>query len=102
MDSGAYSIIGGMNNTIKGTTSSSLIVGHNNISTREDAIIAGAYNQTTDHLFVLGNGNNNEERHNAFSVDYDGKIYVNGSTTGVDVKDLLDRIVALEAAVEAL
>jgi hypothetical protein len=50
--------------------------------------------------FIIGNGayaDNVVTRSNAFAVDWDGKIYVGNTETGIDVADLLSRIEALEA-----
>jgi len=54
------------------------------------------------YAFIIGNGASPDARSNAFAVDWEGKIYVNNSATGVDVSDLLARIIALENKVAAL
>lgn len=40
------------------------------------------------YAFIIGNGTANNARHNAFAVDWNGLIYVNGSATGVNVSTL--------------
>ena len=37
------------------------------------------------YAFIIGNGSTNNARHNAFAIDWNGLIYVNGAATGVDV-----------------
>lgn len=52
----------------------------------------GIYNiedSNDKYAFIIGNGTNNNNRSNAFAVDWEGKIYVNNSATGVDVSQLL-------------
>lgn len=41
------------------------------------------------YAFIIGNGTDNDNRSNALAVDWEGKIYVNNSATGVDVSQLL-------------
>lgn len=51
----------------------------------------GTYNvkdTTGKYAFIIGNGTSEDARHNAFAIDWDGLIYVNGSSTGVDVSTL--------------
>lgn len=65
----------------------------------------GKYNvedSSDKYAFIIGNGIDGNNRSNAFAVDWEGKIYVNNSATGVDVSDLLARIIALENKVAAL
>lgn len=67
--------------------------------------VQGKYNvedANDKYAFIIGNGTTNENRSNAFAVDWEGKIYVNNSATGVDVSDLLARIIVLENKVAAL
>lgn len=54
------------------------------------------------YAFIIGNGVDSNNTSNAFAVDWNGLIYVNNSATGVDVSDLLARIIALENKVAAL
>lgn len=71
----------------------------------------GKYNvrDTNDaYAYIIGNGTADNARHNAFAIDWNGLIYVNGSETGVDVsalapqsttytKDEVDTALALKA-----
>lgn len=44
-----------------------------------------AQDTNSKYAFIIGNGTSNVDRHNAFAVDWDGKVYVNGAADGVDV-----------------
>ena len=48
---------------------------------------------------IIGNGTADNARSNAFAVDWDGKIYVNNSATGVDVSVLDDTISELNTTI---
>lgn len=66
--------------------------------------VQGKYNvEDTEnkYAFIIGNGNDRVHS-NAFAIDWDGKIYVNNATEGVDVAALLGRVAELEAKVAAL
>ena len=55
----------------------------------------GKYNiadSTGKYAFIIGNGTDENNRSNAFAIDWDGKIYVNNSNTGIDVSTLLGRV----------
>lgn len=41
------------------------------------------------YAFIIGNGTADNARHNAFAIDWNGLIYVNGSATGVDVSQCI-------------
>ena len=72
--------------------------------------VIGQYNEKDEdgkYLFIIGNGTYDSDsktttRSNAIAVDWQGKIYVNNSDTGVDVLDLLNRVKALETALDGL
>lgn len=59
-------------------------------------------NTNYDYVFMIGNGTGEEARSNAIAIDWQGKIYVNNSDTGVDILDLLNRVKALEEALDGL
>lgn len=88
----------------------SLATGYNTISSSKSQFVTGKYNKedaNNKYGFILGNGNYDAKtktatRSNAIAVDWQGKIYVNNSDTGVDVLDLLNRVKALEAALDGL
>ena len=54
------------------------------------------------YAFIIGNGTADNARHNAFAIDWNGLIYVNGAATGVNVATLAADLAALTARVEAL
>ena len=75
------------------------------IASSNNQHVQGKYNiedSNSKYAFIIGNGTDNDNRSNAFAVDWEGKIYVNNSATGVDVSDLLARIIVLENKVAAL
>ena len=49
------------------------------------------------YAFIVGNGTDDNNRSNAFSVDWNGKIYVNNATEGVDVSALAITIAELQS-----
>jgi len=51
-----------------------------------------AYNTERKYAFIIGNGTSNNNRSNAFAVDWDGLIYVNNSSTGINLKSLFDEM----------
>ena len=62
----------------------------------------GKYNiedSNNKYAFIIGNGTSTNARSNAFAVDWDGKIYVNNSATGVDVSNLATRLTAVETTI---
>lgn len=67
--------------------------------------VQGQYNVSDSngtYAFIIGNGTYNA-RHNAFAIDWNGNIYVNGSATGVNVETLSSTLTPIsESAYEAL
>lgn len=102
------SIAGGDNCVASGDNS--FAFGHNVLTRQQNQFAIGKYNtddQNGEFAFAIGNGNYDAEtktaaRSNAIAVDWQGKIYVNNSDTGVDVLDLLNRVKALEEVVSKL
>lgn len=81
--------------------------GQYTIASKQCQYAIGKYNNdgnntNYDYVFMIGNGTGEEARSNAIAIDWQGKIYVNNSDTGVDILDLLNRVKALEAAVSKL
>lgn len=61
--------------------------------------VQGKYNVKDSggkYAFIIGNGTASDERSNALAIDWEGKIYINNSTVGIDLNDLLARVAALE------
>lgn len=57
----------------------------------ENQHVQGKFNvedTNSTFAFIIGNGTADNARHNAFAVDWNGLIYVNGAATGVDVSQL--------------
>ena len=67
------------------------------IDTRANGVAShacGKYNiEDVDEkfIFIIGNGEGDEARSNAFSIDYDGLIYQGNSSTGVDLSTKADK-----------
>lgn len=78
-----------------GTTASgnhSHAQGTGTIAASTDQHAMGRYNvqdAESKYAFIIGNGTA-DERSDAFAVDWDGKIYIGGSQTGVDVTQISD------------
>ena len=49
------------------------------------------------YAFIVGNGTDENNRSNAFAIDWNGKIYVNNATEGVDVSALATTIAELQS-----
>lgn len=74
--------------------------GKETISTADCQHVQGLYNvEDTDnkYAFIIGNGTSDTTRSNAFSVDWNGKIYVNNAAEGVDVSTLTTTIAELQS-----
>lgn len=92
---GAVNIASGANSHCGGTNSTASGAGafvHGNGCTANTAYqtVIGKYNNSTvNHAFVIGNGADAYSKHNAFSIDDTGKVYVNGSTNGIDISTMI-------------
>ena len=87
------------------SASNSHAEGYNTTASGNYSHVQGKYNvqdSNGKYAFIIGNGTDINNRSNAFAIDWEGKIYVGNSSTGVDVSDLLARIIALENKVAAL
>ena len=86
--SGGYSHAEGDHTTASGYCSHA--EGDESIASSACQHVQGRYNvedSSSKYAFIIGNGTANN-RSNAFAVDWNGKIYVNNSETGVDVSQL--------------
>lgn len=64
--------------------------------------VQGRYNKhdtSCKYSFIIGNGPDDSHRSDAFAVDWNGLIYVNGASTGVDVSSMKQAIDNLEDTV---
>lgn len=96
---GDYSHAEGNRTTASGNYSHA--EGDDTISSSACQHVQGKYNiedSNDKYAFIIGNGTNNN-RSNAFSIDWDGKIYVNNAVTGVDVSNLATRLTAVETTI---
>ena len=64
-------------------------IGDHTIASQSNQFVMGRYNTdvASNYTFIIGNGNDENNRSNAFKIDTDGKIYV-GNNNGVDVSGL--------------
>ena len=111
--SGDSSFSIGHQNTISGNASfsagsfnsiswnNSLGVGQYLLVSSDNQIVAGKNNEEDTngkYIFILGNGSDAGHRRNAFAIDVDGNIYVNGSTSGVNIQELATAVSNSSAA----
>lgn len=84
--SGAQSHAEGSGTTASGANSHAEGLGTKASSANQHA--QGKYNvedANDTYAFIIGNGTADNARHNAFAIDWNGLIYVNGAATGVNV-----------------
>lgn len=65
--------------------------------------VQGKYNvedANNTYAFIIGNGTADNTRHDAFAIDWNGLIYVNGASTGVDVAALAAAIGDINTVLE--
>lgn len=65
----------------------------------------GKYNvadSSDKYAFIIGNGTADNARSNAFAIDWNGLIYVNNATTGVDVSSIASTIGDINTILESL
>lgn len=76
------------------------------IAASSEQHVQGKYNVSDangTYAFIIGNGTAENARHNAFAIDWNGNIYVNGSATGVNVETLSSTLAPIsKSAYEAL
>lgn len=93
---GSGTIASGINAHAEGSATiasgeSSHAEGGNTIAASSYQHVQGKYNVSDangTYAFIIGNGTDGNARHNAFAIDWNGNIYVNGSATGVNVETL--------------
>lgn len=77
--------------------------GYYTISSSQYQHVQGKFNvsdSSDTYAFIIGNGTADNARHNAFAIDWNGLIYVNGSATGVDVAALAATIGNINSVLE--
>lgn len=87
--SGNYSHAEGNSTTASGSVSHA--EGSGTKASSDNQHVQGKFNvedSNDTYAFIIGNGTADSARHNAFAVDWNGLIYVNGAATGVDVAAL--------------
>ena len=107
--SGTSSHAEGRNNTASGqqshaegdgTTASggqSHAEGNHTIASSNCQHVQGKYNKEDSenkYAFIIGNGSKTS-RSNAFAIGWDGLIYINNATTGIDLVDLVTKVQTL-------
>ena len=67
--------------------------------------VQGKYNTEdteSKYAFIIGNGTSNTARSNAFAIDWDGNIYINNASTGVNVATLASDLASLQTQIQTL
>lgn len=79
--------------------------GQNTIASTDYSHAMGKFNRTSNtpanFAFVIGNGTSDSSRSDAFAIDWDGKVYVGNSTTGIDISTLVHETIT-EDDIDAL
>lgn len=94
---GDYSHAEGDHTTASGSRSHA--EGYYTMASWEYQHVQGKFNikdSTGKFAFIIGNGTSDTERSNALAIDWEGKIYINNSSVGIDLNDLLAKVTALE------
>ena len=84
--------------------------GYNTKASSSNQHVQGKYNVEDaegKYAFIIGNGSadsngNNEQRSNAFAIDWNGNIYVNNASTGVNVATLASDLASLQTQIQTL
>ena len=110
--SGNYSHSEGFNTTASGITSHaegnvttasgnhSHSEGNYTIASSSYQHVQGQFNvedSDSKYSFIIGNGKDNNNRSNAFAIDWNGKIYIGNDTDGVDVSAMATTIAELQS-----
>ncbi len=98
--SGVNSVASGLasnaNNSSTASGDYSSSYGYYTVADSENQFALGKFNvidSENKYAFIVGNGENDSNRSNAFAVDWDGKIYVGNSTVGIDIINLQTNLV---------
>lgn len=101
--SGNFSHSEGLGTTASGNSSHAEGSGTTASSANQHA--QGKYNvvdSSDKYAFIIGNGTAYNARSNAFAIDWNGLIYVNNATTGVDVSSIASTIGDINTVLESL
>ena len=101
--SGDFSHAEGSNTTASGNQSHA--EGCGTTAASQNQHVQGKFNvvdSSSTYAFIIGNGTSTSARHNAFAIDWNGLIYVNGATTGVDVAALAATIGDINTVLESV
>ena len=74
--------------------------GNYTVAASDHQHVQGKYNKedsASKYAFIIGNGTDENNRSNAFAIDWDGKIYIGNDTDGVDVSALAITIAELQS-----
>ena len=74
--------------------------GNYTVAASDHQHVQGKYNKedsASKYAFIIGNGTDENNRSNAFAIDWDGKIYIGNDTDGVDVSALATTIAELQS-----
>ena len=74
-------------NKAEGVLSTAL--GSGSVATEDNQVVVGTYNEETDSLFIVGNGESEATRANAFEVTPEGKAIVGANTENSDSANTL-------------
>ena len=72
--------------------------GNGTMASSDNQHVQGKFNiedTTGKYAFIIGNGTSDSSRSNAFAIGWDGLIYINNATTGIDLVDLVTKVQAL-------
>ena len=101
--SGAQSHAEGYDTTASGQYSHS--EGYYTKASSEYQHVQGKYNiedSAGKYAFIIGNGTSDTARSNVFAIDWDGNIYVNNTSTGVNVATLASDLASLQTQIQTL
>lgn len=97
---GSYAHAEGVGTTASGDSSHA--EGSNTIAASVNQHVQGKYNiedANDKYAFIIGNGTADNNRSNAFAVDWHGKIYVNNSENGIDLNQMANELLGINTLV---
>lgn len=115
-----YSHVEGRSNKISGYVYNAHVEGEGNYASHSGAHVEGSHNASScydqhvigrfnrdksDAVFVIGNGQSNDSRSNAFTVDWNGNTAISGDlsySSGSEIVSLRAQIASLKAEIQTL